>query len=105
LRLIDIAYTQAGRLEPGLVKKITLDFLKWIIGEGEVPAIRSAVDETIRLEGTEFQWFLKPIVGAVEIVETGDTRLYYTRMQPEEREVVAGIVRRITGSEELVSGL
>lgn len=33
LRLIDIAYTQAGRLEPGLVKKITLDFLKWIIGE------------------------------------------------------------------------
>ena len=57
--MIDTAYTQAGRLEPGLVKKITLDFLKWIIEVGELAAIRSAVDEIIRLEGTEFQWFLK----------------------------------------------
>jgi hypothetical protein len=31
--------------------------------------------------------------------------LYYTNMQPEEREIVAGIVQRITGVEELVPGL
>jgi len=102
LRLIDTAYAQAGRLEPGLVKKVTLDFLKWIIEVGEVAAIRSAVDEIIRLEGTEFQWFLKPVVDAVEIVVTGDTGLYHTRLQPEERVVVAGIVRRITGSGEMM---
>ena len=105
LRLIDIAYTQAGRLEPDLVKKITVDFLKWIIGEGEIPAIKSAVDEIIRLRGTEFQWFLKPVADAVEIVETNDMKLYSMRMQPEEREIVAGIVQRITGAEELVPGL
>lgn len=105
LRLIDIAYTQAGRLEPGLVQKITVDFLKWIIGEGEIPAIKSAVDEIVRLKGTEFQWFLKSVADAIEIVETNDTKLYYTNMQPEEREIVAGIVQRITGVEELVPGL
>ena len=35
------------------------DFLRWIIGEGDVAAIRSAVDEIIRCGGTEFQCFLK----------------------------------------------
>jgi len=30
------------------VKKITLDFLRWIIGERDAAAIRSAVDEIIR---------------------------------------------------------
>ena len=37
----------------------------------------------------------------IETVEVKDTRLYYTRLQPEERAVVAGIVRAIMGSEEL----
>ena len=42
---------------------------------------------------------MKPVADAVAIVEAGDTRL-----QPEERAVVAGIVRAITGSEELGVG-
>jgi len=47
---------------------------------------------------------LKPVMDALAIVEATDTRLYYTRLQPEERAVVAGIVRAITGSEELGPG-
>jgi hypothetical protein len=105
LRLITLAYTQGDRLEPDLVKKMTVDFLKRLIGGGEVSVIKGAVNEIIRLKGTEFRRFLKPVADAVEIVETNDTKLYYTRMQPEERGIVVGIVRRITGSEELVLGL
>lgn len=105
LRLITLAYTQGDRLEPDLVKKMTVDFLKRLIGGGEVSVIKGAVNEIIRLKGTEFRRFLKPVADAVEIVETNDTKLYYTRMQPEERGIVVGIVRRITGSEELVPGL
>jgi len=42
---------------------------------------------------------LKPVADAVAIVGAKDTRL-----QPEERAIVAGIVRAITGSEELGAG-
>ena len=101
LRLIGIAYAQNPGAGP--VKKATVDFLRRLIGEGEAAVIKSAVGEIIRIRGTEFQQFLKPVVDAVEIIETKDTRLYYTRMQSEEREVVAGIVRAITKSEELAS--
>ncbi len=105
LRLIKIAYTQADRLEPSLVKKITIDFLKKIIEEGQVSVIKSAVNEIIIFKGTEFQWFLKPVANAIEIIETKDTKLYYTKLQSEEREVVADIVQKITKSDELLPKL
>jgi hypothetical protein len=105
LHLIDLAYTHADRLDPDTVKKTTVGFLKKLIEEKQIPLIKSAVHEIIASGGAEFERFLKPVTDAVEIVEANDTRLYYTKLQREERAVVAGIVLTITGSEELLPGL
>ncbi len=87
------------------MKKTTVGFLKKLIEEKQIPLIKSAVHEIIASGGAEFERFLKPVTDAVEIVEANDTRLYYTKLQREERAVVAGIVLTITGSEELLPGL
>ncbi|WP_342686244.1 MULTISPECIES: AAA family ATPase [unclassified Methanoculleus] len=105
LHLIDLAYTHTDRPDPGKVKKTTVGFLKKLIEEKQIPLIKSAVHEIIASGGAEFERFLKPVTDAVEIVEANDTRLYYTKLQREERAVVAGIVLTITGSEELLPGL
>ncbi|PKL62195.1 MAG: transcriptional regulator [Methanomicrobiales archaeon HGW-Methanomicrobiales-2] len=105
LSLIRAAYAHASRVDPDTARRITAGFLKGIVGEGEVSPVRSAVREIIASGGAGFEGFLKPVADAVAIIEANDTRLYYTRLQPEERAVVAGIVRAITGSDELVPGL
>ncbi len=105
LSLIAMAYTHADRLDPDTVQRVTAGFLKGIIGKGQVSVIKSAVREIIASGGVGLEGFLKPVMDAVEIVEASDTRLYYTRLQPEERAVVAGIVRVITKSEDLVPGI
>jgi len=53
----------------------------------------------LRLIGTAYTQAgcLEPVLDAVEIVVTGDTGLYHTRLQPEERVIVARIVRSIGG--------
>ena len=83
---------------------MTAGFLKRLAGAGEVSAVGSAVREIVLSGGAGYEGFLKPVTDAVAIIEAKDTRLYYTRLQPEERAVVAGIVRAITGSEELGVG-
>ncbi|MDN7013766.1 MarR family transcriptional regulator [Methanoculleus sp. FWC-SCC3] len=105
LSLIDEAYGHAEDLDPGTVRRITAGFLKGIIGEGRALVIKSAVRGIVASGGAGFERFLKPVADAVAIVEANDTRLYYSKLQPEERAVVAGIVRAITGSEELAPGL
>lgn len=104
LSLIRAAYPHAGRLDPAAARRMTAGFLKRLARKGEVSAVGNAVREIIASGGAEWEGFLKPVADAVAIVETKDTRLYYTRLQPEERAVVAGIVRAITGSEELGVG-
>ncbi|MEA1894525.1 MAG: transcriptional regulator, partial [Euryarchaeota archaeon] len=79
----------------------TMAFLKDTIESGELHIIKTAVDEVIKLQGDRYQNILKPITVAIEIVETGDIRIYYS-LQVEEREVVADIVRKITQSDELL---
>jgi hypothetical protein len=105
LSLIRAAYAHASRVDPDTARRMTAGFLKQLIGEGEVSMLKNAVREIIASGGAGFEGFLKPVADAVAIIEANDTRLYYTRLQPEERAVVAGIVRAITGSEELVPGL
>lgn len=105
LSLIGEAYGHAEGLDPGTMRRITADFLKGIVGEGRVPVIKSAVRGVIASGGAGFERFLKPVADAVAIVEANDTRLYYTKLQPEERSVVAGIVQKITKSGELLPGL
>lgn len=81
--------------------KLTLNFLKSAADTGELQIIKKASDEIIKLEGDEYRERIRPIIKAVEIVETRDIRKYYD-LQIEEREIVADIVRKITGSNELV---
>jgi hypothetical protein len=104
LSLIRAAYAHASRLDPATARRMTAGFLKRLARKGEVSAVRSAVREIVLSGGAGYEGFLKPVADAVAIVEAKDTRLYYTRLQPEERAVVAGIVRAITGSEELGPG-
>ncbi|WP_332449728.1 AAA family ATPase [Methanoculleus sp.] len=104
LSLIRQAYAHAGRLDPATARRMTAGFLKRLARKREVSAVGSAVREIIASGGAGYEGFLKPVADAVAIVEAKDTRLYYTRLQPEERAVVAGIVRAITGSEELGVG-
>ena len=68
---------------------------------GEIPVIKAAVDEVIKLKGDEYRELLKPIIKAIEIIETKDIQKYYN-LQIEEREIVADIVRMVTKSDELV---
>lgn len=105
LSLIGEAYGHAEGLDPGTVRRITAGFLKGIIEEGRVGVIKSAVRGIVASGGAGFERFLKPVADAVAIVEANDTRLYYTRLQPEERSVVAGIVQKITKCGELLPGL
>ncbi len=105
LSLIRLAYAHAGRLDPATARRMTAGFLKRLARKGEVSAVGSAVREIVLSGGAGYEGFLKPVADAVAIVEANDTRLYYTRLQPEERAVVAGIVRAITGSEELGPGV
>jgi hypothetical protein len=105
LSLIQAAYAHAGRLDPATARRMTAGFLKRLIGAGEVSTVRSAVHEIVLSGGAGWEGFLKPVADAVAIVEAKDTRLYYTRLQPEERAVVAGIVRVMTGSEDLGVGI
>jgi DNA-binding MarR family transcriptional regulator len=97
LSLIAEAYGHVSRPDQAAVR-----FLKQIIEEGEVSQIRDAVHAIISSWGPGYEEFLEPVLDAVAIIETQDTGLYYTRLQPEERVVVAGIVRAITGTDELV---
>jgi hypothetical protein len=105
LSLIGEAYVHAEDLDPGTVRRITAGFLKGIVGEGRVGVIKSAVRGIVASGGAGFEGFLKPVADAVAIVEANNTRLYYTRLQPEERAVVAGIVQKITKCGELLPGL
>lgn len=101
LSLIAEAYGHVSHLDPVAAEQMATGFLKRIIEEGEVSLIKDAVHAIIASWGPDYEKFLEPVLDAVAIIEAQDTRLYYTRLQPEERAVVAGIVRAITGSEEL----
>jgi DNA-binding transcriptional ArsR family regulator len=101
-RLMEMAYDAGTDREAGETDVLTrtMAFLKDVVASGEIRIIKTAVDEVIRLRGDRYRKLLKPLIRAIEIVETGDTKRYYS-LQVEEREIVADIVREITGSDEL----
>ncbi|MEA3283322.1 MAG: tetratricopeptide repeat protein, partial [Euryarchaeota archaeon] len=100
-RLMKTAYDASTNLDDDKVAALTMTFLKNAIESGELHIIKAAVDEVIKLQGDRYQNILKPITEAIGIVETEDIRRYY-RLQVEEREIVADIVRKITQSDELL---
>ena len=100
-RLMKTAYDASTNLDEDKVAALTMAFLKNTIESGELHVTKAAVDEVIQLQGDRYQNILKPITEAIGIVETEDIQRYY-RLQVEEREMVADIVRKITQSDELL---
>jgi len=99
--LMKTAYNASTNLDEDKVATLTMTFLKNTIESGELHVTKAAVEGVIKLQGDWYQNLLKPITAAIGIIETEDTHGYY-RLQVEEREIVADIVRKITQSDELL---
>jgi len=101
IRLTQTAYEKGVKLKADKLTKLTMTFLKNAANTGESSVIKAALDEVIRIKGDEYRELLKPILAAIEIIETRDIQKYYN-LQVEEREVVADIVKTITRTDELL---
>lgn len=80
---------------------LIINFLKSAADSGDIQVVKAGVDEIIKIVGNKYDESLKPIIKALEIVETKDIKKYYD-LQIEEREIVADIVKKITKSDELL---
>jgi hypothetical protein len=80
--------------------EVIMAFLKSLIDTKNVEAVDMAL-ESIGTNKEELKELFKSITTAVEIVKGKDVNKYY-ELQVEIREVVADIVKRLTGSEELL---
>ena len=100
-KFIKMAFENSSKLEIGIVKEFTMNFLKAATDFGELQVIKTAADEILPMKKYEFTHLLRPITKAIEIIETRDLNKYYD-LQIEEREIVADVVKKITKSDELV---
>ena len=82
------------------IKEALTVYMKILIDTKNVEAVDMAL-EAIGTNKEELKELFKPISTAVEIVKSRDVSKYY-ELQVERREVVADIVKRLTGSEELL---
>ncbi len=100
-RLIEAAYNKGNKIKAKDISELTMAFLKKTASTGEISLVKAAVDEIIRLKGEGYNELIKPLIKALEIVESKDIQKYYS-LQVEEREIVADIVKTITRSDELL---
>ena len=100
-KLIESAYSKSYKLKANDIAELTMAFLKKTASTGEISLVKAAVDGIIKLKGDDYRELNKPIIKALEIIETRDIQRYYS-LQVEEREIVADIVKMITRSDELV---
>ena len=100
-RFMEMAYDAGTNIEDDRTDELMMTFIKGAADLKDIPIIKAAVDEVIKLYGDRYRKLLNPVIEAIEIVETGDTKRYYS-LQVEEREMTADIVRKITGSDELL---
>ncbi len=82
------------------INKALTDYMKILIDTKNVEAVDMAL-ESIGKNKEKLKELFKPVTTAVEIVKSRDVSKYY-ELQVERREVVADIVKRLTGSEELL---
>lgn len=99
-KFMEMAYGASSKIKEDKVILFTVTFLKSAADSG-LSVIKAAVDEIIKLKGNEYRERIKPVIKALEVVETKDITRYYD-LQVEEREIVADIVRKITKSDELL---
>jgi tetratricopeptide (TPR) repeat protein len=100
-KFIKYAFKDSFKLKDDAVKESTMRFLKSTTDTGILSVLKAAVDEIIDQQKEEFEQLIRPIIKAIEIVETKDLKKYYD-LQIEEREIVADVVNRITKSNELI---
>ena len=100
-KFIKFAFKNSFKLKDDTVKELTMGFLKSTADTGILSVLKDAVEEIIGQRKYEFEQLIRPIIKAIEIVETKDLKKYYD-LQIEEREIVADVVKRITKSDELI---
>jgi tetratricopeptide (TPR) repeat protein len=100
LKFIKVAHDISLNLNEDKVAMLIINFLKSAADSGDIQVVKVAVDE-IKLFGNKYEERIKPIIKALEIIETKDIQKYYD-LQIEEREIVADIVKKITKSDKLV---
>ena len=100
-KFINIAFKNSLKLKDDAVKESTMRFLKSASDTGILSVLKDAVEEIIDQQNDEFEQLIRPIIKAIEIVETKDLKKYYD-LQIEEREIVADVVKRINKSNELI---
>jgi len=100
-KFIKMAFENSSKLEIGIVKEFAMNFLKDAADSGELHVIKAAAEKILDQQKDELTGLLRPILKAIEIIETKDLKKYYD-LQIEEREIVADVVRKITKSDELV---
>lgn len=89
------------RIEKEKFEASMMNFFKKTVYSGEFEVLKTVIDEIIGIEGGNYPHLFKPLIRAVEIVETKDVQKYY-KLQVEEREIVAEIVQKISKSEDLL---
>lgn len=100
-KFIKIAFKNSLKLKDDAVNELTMRFLKSAADTGILSVLKAAVEGIIDQQKDEFEQLIRPIIKAIEIVETKDLKKYYD-LQIEEREIVADVVKRITKSDELI---
>jgi hypothetical protein len=100
-KLIKFAFKNSSNLNDDTVNELTMGFLKSTADTGILSVLKAAVEEIIEQQKDEFEQLIRPIIKAIEIVETKNLKKYYD-LQIEEREIVADVVKKITKSDELI---
>ncbi|MCK5660646.1 MAG: tetratricopeptide repeat protein [Methanosarcinales archaeon] len=101
IKFMEMAHDASAGVTKDQIISMVVDFLKDVMKSKDIAIIKIAVDEIIRLYGDAYNELLKPIINALDIIESKDTSRYYN-LQVGEREIVADIVRDITQSDELL---
>lgn len=100
-KFMKVVHEISAELKEDKVAMLTINFLKSAADSGDIQIVKVAVDEIIKLYGNKYEERIKPIIKAIEIVETKDIQKYYN-LQIEEREIVGDVVKKITKSDELL---
>jgi len=100
-KYINIGFGLEPRLEKETFEASMMNFFKTAVDSGELEILKISIGEILKLKVDNYSELLKPLVKAVEIIDTKDVQKYY-KLQVEEREIVADIVHKISKSGDLL---
>jgi len=100
-KFIRTIFDLESKIEKETFETLMMNFFKKAVDSAELEVLKTAIGEILELKGDNYPELLKPLVKAVEIVETKDVQKYY-KLQVEEREIVADIVQKLSDSGDLL---